>query len=97
MNGYALAAVAVGLWWYSKRRDRRARAACGCKNKAILAAGEPTAGTDCTGGWWSRLHGADLTHPQFPNYSGVSMDPSSTDKVQLAVSLGIGWNGDATR
>ena len=97
MNGYAVAAVVGGLWWLSRKRAQRAQAACGCKDKALIEAADPRGGTDCTGNWWQRLHGADLMHAQFRNYAGVSMDPSSTDKVTLAASLSVGWNGDATR
>lgn len=97
MNGFVWGAAAIGgLWWLSKKKAQRARSACGCKNTALIEAGNPRGGTDCTGTWWQRLHGADLMHPQFKNYAGVSMDPSSTDKVALAVALKIGWNGDAT-
>lgn len=96
MNGYLIAAAA-GLWWVSRKRAHREKAACGCKNRAILNAAEPQGGTDCNGNWWQRLHGADLMHSQFKNYSGVSMDPSSTDKVTLASVMGVSWNGDATK
>lgn len=96
MNGYTVAALAAaGLWWVArKKRAHRARAACGCKNKATIEAQEKTPGTDCTGTWWQRLHGADMMHQQFPNFSGVSMDPGSVDKVTIAGALSIGWNGD---
>lgn len=92
MNGYAVAAVAVGLWWVHRRRHHK-KPGCGCPRRIIDAA-EPHQGTDCTGNWWQRLHGADLAHPQYLNYSGVSPDPASINKVQIAAELNLSWNGD---
>ena len=94
MNGVAIAAVAVaGLWWLGRHKRQPNKPGCGCP-RSIIDAAEPHLGTDCTGSWWQRLHGADLMHPHFGNYSGVSPDPGSINKIQIAAELNIGWNGD---
>lgn len=93
MNGYAVAGVAVGLWWLTRPRRRVNKPGCGCA-RGILKAAEPHQGTDCGANWWQRLHGADLIHPQYGNYAGVSPDPSSATKAVLAGELPLSWNGD---
>lgn len=95
MTNHLIALAAAGLlfWHWRKKRGMEIAPNTG---KKIVEAGIPSSG-DTEATWWDKFHGKDIALVDYQNgFGGVSPDPGSVGKAQIANSVNLAWNGDLT-
>lgn len=92
MNGTHIAILVALAYLWPKSKSAGCKCSVGTSSAAAtIAAAE--GGTDSEMTWWDKFHGKDVAIHN-GNYFGVSPDPDSTGKVEIAASANINWRGD---